>query len=64
MKHLLGLLRHSRFRLGFAALAACAVILVGCGRSQGPAKKETDPTKVEQKRQEESKQFDRERQGK
>jgi hypothetical protein len=62
MKSLFALFQNSLARAGFAGLVAVCVVVVGCGRSQGPVKKETDPAKIEQKRQQEAQQYDRERQ--
>lgn len=64
MKSFLAHLRHGFSRAAMACAVGAAVLLSGCGSSQGTAKKETDPAKVEQKRQQESQQYGRERQGK
>mgnify|MGYP000993255205 CR=1 FL=1 len=62
MKNLPSLCRNGLSRVVFAALAAVAVVAAGCSQPQGPVNKETDPAKIEQKRQQEAQQYERERQ--
>lgn len=62
MKRSLALFRNGLFRVGLAGAIAVAIAVIGCSKSQGPVKKETDPAKIEQKRQQEAQQYDRERQ--